>query len=1539
MTMTRIYLKTLLLLMLFTHVVAAAQESNTLSLPKIVTPPSSTVTIPVELSNTADVVAVQFTVTMPSGVAIEERSVRLTARTTDHVVVLRSVGGNAYMVMVYSPTNAALNGQTGTLLTFNATVGNLNVGTEYPMPLSDVTLSDVAGQNVLDQAIDGALSIKRLPNLHVTSVDCSTPIAGKPMTVTWRVRNDGGDATDKQWKDYIWLVPNIEVGTSMDGSKRLATVDNISALSPGESYENTVNVTLDERVYGNYDLVVQSNMFGVNGIDFTSTGGTAPVPYDPDNSAYGFLTGQGNSSSYVTVAEENETDGKSDNFFYKRIDIQVPPLPDIQVPTVVAVVDNSNTGTTPSPISNAGLASSSMFYSGKTVKVTATIANKGGADIQRTTVDNVVYLSNTPDLTGDKIYRLSSHSMQLELSENATTTDEFTVTIPYEWYGDTYFVVDVDVNDKVYELANIENNKGATTLINTLLTPTADFEAYNLVVPSQVSSGKAFDVNYSVRNIGPGVPYSNSWVDKIFISPSGTGLDDSARQIGQVYRQGTYKAENGNYRYEGDNYSAQCSTNVKDLPPGIYYIYVMVDADDAVLEYDGENNNVIMSGAIELANADLAVELVSISEETLSTGTTVAVAWKVKNVGTADIQNVSITDGFYAAADAAGVSPVELDKATNTVSLMAGAEKLLRANITIPKNSSLNGTRYVLVKTNVTNSLSETSTENNTSNSMAKEFVFADNPSEAIVSGTNLTLSSLQVASSAAPGQSVSLSYTVKNTGSVTIDKDVAQELFISKSNRLDATATPLAVTGTLPSLSGLVSGATADAQVTVTIPDNMQGGQCYIYVTINRDKALHEKIFNDNEKKSPIFVDGNLPNFVVTELSVPSVVNTSEPTEVSWTLSNTGQWDGGKVACEVCLSTDATFDRTDKQMVVVSSGDLAKGGSERMTATIELDDDVMGTRYVIVKANTSNVEEMSTDDNIACQSFTAHQSPLADLVISNLSSGETWRGGQKATITATITNIGDDKTHKDKWTDIFYLTEEQTLDVTHAVKLGSKIHVGKLAIDESYPLVAEVNIPASMKGYYKLYVVSDGTSALVEKTRDNNQAALTVYVEDQSDTPADLAINNVSIGSRVMAGEPVTITYDIINQGAFAARGTLRDVLYMSKDNTWDENDVMVGVATGEVNLEPGTEMTRSVTGRITNMPEGSYYLIVRTNSTHAIAENDYTNNQAASRSATDVAFYTLELGSSLTVNTSGLYKMPLHAGLTGSTIGVYLTTPENSTAGLYEAFDAVPSTARYERSAADIEASEQELLIPDVKEGNYYILAQDNAAVSRSLNEFVIDAEQSLEETIMTLTAREVHFGATTLSIREGGADGWISTEIHGAMFDSIMDFRLAQEHKLIPAEAITFYDQTYSRVTFNLHDAEPGNYDVISELPNGTQATLPEGFRVVPGINVNLGVKIDAPHWNRIESPVPVTISYANGGNTDIVVRELLFASDGGDVAISIADLNKHESVISLKPKGMGDSRGFITIPPGTQGTFSCYFKQHEAGLCHLELYIVK
>ena len=272
-------------------------------------------------------------------------------------------------------------------------------------------------------------------------------------------------------------------------------------------------------------------------------------------------------------------------------------------------------------------------------------------------------------------------------------------------------------------------------------------------------------------------------------------------------------------------------------------------------------------------------------------------------------------------------------------------------------------------------------------------------------------------------------------------------------------------------------------------------------------------------------------------------------------------------------------------------------------------------------------------------------------------------------------------------------------------------------------------------------------------------------------------------------------------------------------------------------------------------------------------------------------------------------------------------------------------------------MEHTEQEVLIPNVQEGTYYILAQDNAAVNRSLadfsqnsgngsdlyystiNAFVIGSTLPSEATtMMTLSAREVQFGATTLSITEGGTNGWLSTEINGALLDSIMDFRLAREGEMIPAESITFYDQTSSKATFNLNDAETGSYDVVSELPDGTQSTLPDGFKVVPGTNVALGVKLDAPSTSRVDGYAPVNIAYANGGNTDIVIRELLLTITGGYLSKTIEGFDEELTELHIRPDVKQDNRGFITISPGMQETVNYYFKQ-TSNQTTMQLFIVK
>lgn len=1579
-------------------------------------------TLSLYMDNMDEVTAVEFTLEVPNGFSVNPVSAILTERAMNHQITAKKLKNGKYKFVVMSQSNEIINGIAGRLFTIRIrSSNNVTDDGDYPLTISDAVMSAKSGENILQEANGGKILIMSLPNLHITSLECSEPVAGQPMTVKWKVRNDGSGPTDgSEWKDYIWLVPNISVGTSMTGTKLLATCDNVAALKSGESYEGVTNVTLDERIYGNYDLLVTSNMYGATDIDYSKTNGVPPIPYQPEDASYGFLSARGN-SSYVTMMEENEFNGISDNFFYKRIDIQVPPLPDIQVPSVIVEVDTTGIDNGESD----AIISTSKIYSGKKVKVTATIANKGGGDIDTTSIKNILYISSSPDLSSN-YQQLSSQDIEIALKAGETIETTYVVDIPEKCYGNTYFLVKADDQDVVYELSNTENNIGSSILVDILVAPGADLVASDYDIPSNISVGTPFQFGYSVRNDGAGLPKGYSryygkylkyfygglsipydienftdvvtapnlenqhWTDKIYLSTKRTGVDATAICIGTYERVGKYlpvyayyapmasgsasssgknskrntigllpgilgnrdivitdteiRIGNGScrtlvgYQYAGDSYENTYNLRIDNLQEGIYYMYIVIDADDDIFEFEGEDNNVIVSGPITCTTPDVSTELIDVYSDNFSTGNDVLVRWKLLNVGSVDIQNVLAKSVFFASTKADGSNPITIGNANNTVSLPVGSERVLHAYVTIPNNKLLNGSLYFFVKTNI-GDIIETNTANNTSSAITQQFIFVEDPSEK-VKGTNLKVTATPISSpDVMPNDEVSISYTIKNTGTYVIDQDVSQEIFISKRSIFDETAHALSVSGTLPNVAGLNPDESVTANLNVVIPSNMMGGKNYIHVVVNRNKAIAEKKTDDNYAQIAINIKDNLPDISISDIIVQDTIITSEETKLHWTLFNNGTWGAGKITCGIYLSTDATYSNDDKLLATAQSGFIGKNTSQEIECSIELEDDVVGTHYLIVHANSDEgIEELDCDNNTKSIAFIAKQSPLPDLTISDLSYDGVLRGGKTITLKAKVKNEGDHATRKDKWSDGFYLSEGYTLDLSKALKLGSKTHVGILDQDSLYNITVEVNLPNNLKGYYVLFAVTDGTNTIIEKNENNNQDKSTIYLEDKNDTPADLVVKKLSSPSKIVAGENISVSYTLVNEGTFDAQGQLHDVLYMSKDNVWDKNDVMVGTVTGDIDLEPGNSITRNVTGRISNILEGNYYLIVRTNSNHAIAETNFDNNTLIQTSTSSVEFKNLALGESATVNISGLFKLPMYGVHEGKTVGLYLSTPENHSAGIYSAFASVPSTARYEHSSCDLERTEQEILIPDVKEGTYYILAQDHAAVSRSLNEFVIDGEQDMEESTMTLSAHEVQFGAASLSISEGGTNGWLSTEIHGALLDSIMDFRLARDGEIIPAEAVTFHDQTSSKVTFNLNDAATGSYDVVTELPDGTKATLPNGFKVIPGTNVALGVRLDAPSTSRVDGYAPVNIAWVNGGNTDIVIRELLLTITGGYLSKTIEGFGEQLKELHIRPDVGQDNRGFVTIPPGMKETVNYYFKQ-TSNQTSLKLFIIK
>ena len=1455
----------------------------------------------------------------------------------------------------------------------------------------------IVARNEIQELISDTMtfSIRSLPDLHVYAVDCSEAVAGEKITVQWTVKNDGvGSTRQTRWNDYVWLVTDVYGGTisSTDGfstnkPQLLATVQNVKSLEQGESYQNSVDITLEERVYGNYYILVTADMYSVTEIDWSKIGGAVVNPYNPstDGSTYNHLYAH-TTASYNKLDEQYENANYSDNFFYKKIDIAVPHLADLQVPSITSfvipttepvlgaaalamragAVDANLTSSgeqlitweesyVPSPITAAGLRKSNAYYSGKKIAVKVTVANKGGEGSERH-FRIVIYMSSSPDRDAAPLTTLGTISCNGNIPPGESKTYTFTHYMPYEWFGETYYHAYADIDDAVYELANTVNNWGVGEKVDFLLCPGADFVPTQMTVPSVVSSASSFDISYKVANKGAGIPYNSAWRDEIYISKKSTGLDGSATLLTTVSQGGGFtKTIVGNpggpvllkpeeYKYEGDNYTKTISVKPGALPSGVYYLYVKTDATDLVYEHEGEENNIIRSEAIKFVLPDLTSELVSISEDTLSTGKTVALTWKLKNIGTGDIQNAKIKDIFYTTINQDGAGGSLLTTVENTVWIAAGAEKTLRTNITIPKDANLDGLRYVYLKTNTDNILIEENKSNNQSAVKKTWFRYEKEPQAAVVPtvrGANLYANNLSVSKVVKNGDQVVLTYTLHNNGDMDLkDEEVTQEVYFCPNYNFSlSNATKCTITSQKGSTKNLKAGRAVTISLTFTVPDNLRGGHSYIHVFVDRGNVLGEKKTDDNHVYANTQVIGNLPDLTVVDFVLSDSLMTSENSTLKFTTQNVGEWDAAQSTSRIYLSSDNKYSSSDLQLSALSTVAMKVGATTSQTANFSVADKYTGNWYILICSDANgNNTELNEDNNVMAIPVTILPSPLPDLAVSGISTDEVLTSGQSIKIKSTVTNVGKHATRSDKWSDTYYLSPSTVLNTQTATKLGSKTHVGALPVGGKYTNEVSFKIPPTLQGNFMLFVVSDAANTITEEN-ENNSGCIPVYVNGSADTPADLEISGITAPSVITAGDDITISYQLANVGAFTANGTINDVIYLSKDNQWDMDDAMVGVVNGKMTIHPGNTATRSVTGRITNIPEGNYYVIVKTNSTKTVAEKDDTNNTAVSIATSTVQFKTITLGSSATVNTSGYYKLEVPNGSEGMTVGFYLNHPEEATVGLYAAYESVPSTAKYDYASSAMLKTQQEVLIPKVKAGKYYILAQDNAAlVNATGNVFAESGSGSVASTLMTFSAEELFFGATTLSITEGGTGGWVSTDVNGALFDSIMDFRLKLGEKVIPAEAVNYNGMTKSRVTFNLNDAEVGDYDVVSELPDGTQATLPKGFKVIPGASVGLGAKIDAPAVVRVGSYAPISVSYANGGNTDIEIYRLMLVLDNGYLGTSIQDLERHQSVLYIDLGREHDSRGYTSIPPGEQRTINLFMYQTAQG-SHLAIYLVK
>lgn len=231
----RHFITTLCLLMLF--VASAWAQKNTLEIPDVTVAQGKSISLPVNMENSADIVAVQFTMTMADGVTFSTETARTTERADGHSLTMRPIGVNKYMVMIFSSQNRAFIGRTGSIMTVVLnTSSSLKEGDKIPVTLSDVIIGEKSGKNLATGFTSGSVNIAKSPDLEVSQVETKATnlLPYNKISVNWQVSNIGGLSTEAGWSEQVFA-------ESADGkfSKLLGTIDYDQKLAAGGTISRT----------------------------------------------------------------------------------------------------------------------------------------------------------------------------------------------------------------------------------------------------------------------------------------------------------------------------------------------------------------------------------------------------------------------------------------------------------------------------------------------------------------------------------------------------------------------------------------------------------------------------------------------------------------------------------------------------------------------------------------------------------------------------------------------------------------------------------------------------------------------------------------------------------------------------------------------------------------------------------------------------------------------------------------------------------------------------------------------------------------------------------------------------------------------------------------------------------------------------------------------------------------------------------------------------------------------------------------------------
>ncbi len=483
------------------------------------------------------------------------------------------------------------------------------------------------------------------------------------------------------------------------------------------------------------------------------------------------------------------------------------------------------------------------------------------------------------------------------------------------------------------------------------------------------------------------------------------------------------------------------------------------------------------------------------------------------------------------------------------------------------------------------------------------------------------------------------------------------------------------------------------------------------------------------------------------------------------------------------------------------------------------------------------------------------------------------------------------------------------------------------------------ISFPAqTLVGVYHVKVGPNVTdlagNALDENGNGVGGESADIYDGTFNIVPVNLGLNNLTVNpsSTIWAGEPVTITWAGANQSGAPLLGNWIDAVYLSKDDQWDINDILLATLPHTGGLAQNQAYTGSVTLPVLGMLPGTYHILVRADIANQERETNEADNLVVSG---PLALNVRELpGDGTAVNGQVSSADPddfyvLHTD-SGDSFRLDLTSKTTGTPlELYVRYAAVPSRQSFDQRWATPVAQQDISLTAINGPGTYYILVSSNgngASASYSL------------------TAQTAPFFVTDFSPKRQGIAADANITITGAGFDALTTLAFVNGQGQVRGVPIQFVSDSTLIATIdfsqelppgigNSFEWQPGTYSL--QLTKGVRTvTLPSTFEVLPQGPASLQTNLVVPSSVRPGFPIVQTlyVQYSNTGDLPMPAPLLQVVADGTALLTTSEDLANSLLASGQLPNDLGNSVQVLgtgsgatpgILQPGDSGSIPIYY----------------